>query len=354
MGILKSVFFLDSIISQVILVLFFIFLFFSLFLLFRRCFLKLIVNWQQRKTLDFTSRLLSFLNGNMSFDGNLKKYRNNFIRDQLLKLGKSLSGIEKKRLIMVYRKLNFLKKDVSQLRYGSQKSQSESLARLRVLSIPLSDRDWLSLLMNSCSTFRWATMEYLIHVKKSNSFLWLARFLTDERNQNNGVRQHLLCCIASLSPDLLLMILTYTDDKDLVEQCLHTLSVYPHPRSEKTIIKTMSLDLTNEAYLSAVKALGGAITDRVLKVFLLAVTHPNADVRLAMAKSLFNIDDLKAYQVLLILTEDFNYYVRFHAVKSLLSMKDRKFIKLETISGNKDHPSHLILDYFNQKERLLL
>ncbi len=291
--------------------------------------------------------LISYISGEEKLDLLEKNSNNQVLRNQLIKMVTLLSGEEKKRLCILYDHFGFTKEDYKFLYYGSTLQRTVALSRLRLLQVHLSDADWLFLITNKNSIFRWAAMEYLIQQKKKSSLFWIAGFLTDHTNYHNGILQHLLCTLAQFDSETILILLKYTDDKRVAEQCLKTLSVYPTPSGETEIIRHMSNEISDEGYISAVRALSGAITPKVLEVFSLLLTYHHWVVRLIIAQSLGQIDDPTAPKMLMKLTEDMNYYVRRNAVISLLKLGSsvRPFLKF--IFDDKEHPSHELLTYLS-------
>ena len=306
--------------------------------------------YSTRKYEHIQPLLISYIAGEGNLDVLGKNLNNQVLRDHLIKMTTLLSGEEKKRLRTLYDHFGFTKEDYKLLYYGSTLQRTVALSRLRLLEVHLSDADWLFLITNQNSIFRWAAMEYLIQQKKKNSLFWISGFLTDHTNYHNGILQHLFCTIAQFEPEIILIILKYTDSKRVAEQCLKTLSVYPTPHAEKEIIRHMSSEVSNDAYISAVRALSGSITPRVLEVFSLLLTYQHSVVRLIIAQALGNIDDPATPKMLITLSEDVNYYVRRNAVISLLKLGSHARHLLKKIFDDKEHPSHELLRYLSLHE----
>lgn len=307
--------------------------------------------WYQKNRYEqIKPQILAYIHGEGELQLPLRKYRSHTLRDNLIKLAHLVSGQEKKRLRSLYQHFGFMKEDYKSFYYGSRRQSTLALSRFRLLEFPLKDEDWLLLITNPNPIFRWAAMEYLIQKKRKSSLFWISGFLTDHTNYHNGILQHLFCTIAQFAPELILIILKYTDDTRVSEQCLKTLSVYPTPNGEDEIIRHMNDEISDEGYISAVRALSGAITPKVLEVFSLLLTYHHWVVRLIIAQSLGRIDDPVAPKMLMKLTEDVNYYVRRHAVMSLLQLGSSVQPLLKTIFDDKEHPSHELLTYLSLHE----
>lgn len=353
---MESLAFLSSdspMIIKAILGLFSLFFFFSLLLMIRGGLSSLLKVLSRRVLVDFSEDLMGFLSHEERLPENKILYRRFFVRNYLIKISKTIRGAESERIRKVYTSLGFFRKDLLRLRYGTQLIRSDALARLRSLEFSLSDQDWFSMTQSSLPSFRWAAMEYLIRMKRESSFLWLARFLIDTDNRKHGITQHLLCCTATVSPDLVLMIFNYTDDLTLKDECLKTLAVYPHPKAELSLINYISDGCSNDSFSFVVKALGGSLTPRVIQIFTLSVEHPNWEVRKAIAESLYLVKDPKAYEILFRLSEDMNYLVRVCAIQSLVKNEDSKEFYLKRIKEDKEHPSYEILTHLFEKEGLV-
>ena len=326
-------------------VLFFLVLFLSLscFLLLRRSLLVLMGKRHQEAFLEIEEDLLLYISDSVILPSVKRKYQNPILREHLVKMAFDLNGPEKDRLIELYQGFGFYQKDVHELLYGSKMQKSHALRRARALGITLKDSEWLILFKESSAVFRWASMEYLISIKKSKALPWMFSFLTDFRNDRSGMIQHLLCCFAKISRRDVLVIMDYSESPLVIEQCLRTFSVYPYMKAENSIIAQLNKDTPEECYISSVKALGKTVNSRVLEVFFLLKNHKHWVVRMIMAQSLININNQKAFDLLEHFAEDANYYVRLSALKSLIKVSyDSKEI-LDKISSDKDHPGNQLL-----------
>gem|GEM_PF-4941764 len=340
----------DGMIGGTIILLLFFFYSMLGVLILRRIGIHLSEKYNTRRYEHIKPLLISYISGEVELSSIKKNLKNHTLKDQLLKMTDLLSGEEKKKLRLLYEHFGYTKEDYKFLYYGSTFQRTMALSRLRLLNVQLNDADWLFLITNKNPIFRWAAMEYLIQQKKKNSLFWISAFLTDHTNYHNGILQHLFCTIAQFDPDIILIILKYTDDTRIAEQCLKTLSTYPNPSAEKEILRHMSREISDDGYVCAVKALSGATTPRVLEAFSLLLTYQNPAVRLIIAKSLGEMDDPATPKMLLTLTEDVNYYVRRNAVISLLKIGINAHPFLKKIFDDKEHPSHEILSYLSLHE----
>ena len=324
---------------------FFLFLFIALSLYVRRVLILLWQKWDKRKFFHIEEDVLTYLDEGGELLDFPRKYRVNSVREHLVTLGLNLNGVEKRRLIDIYKSFGFYDSDLKDLCSGRKKKKSYALRRARILGFKLKNEQWLALFKEKSPVFRWAVMEYLISVKREKAIPWMFSFLTDSRNDRYGIIQHLFCCLADTSRETILTVLNYSEDSLIVEQCLRTFSVYPYMKAEPSIVAQMRSDRSEEAYISAVRALGGVVTPKVLSIFSLSAAHPHWVVRMIIAKSLLKINDEKAYGILKKFSEDVNYYVRLHTIKALLEVREEVQDFIQEISSNKDHPSHQLLLY---------
>lgn len=191
-----------------------------------------------------------------TLDVKIKWYQKESIRDLLVRLALHLKGEEFNTLKKAYNELGFLKEDVTLLRHFNQKVKTKALRRCRILGTKLPDSIWKEIIENRNDIFKWAAMEYLIHIKKSNSLFWISRFLTDHIRFNNGVLLHLLCCSAKYTTDLILIILRHTEDERIIEHCLRTLGIYPNVSAEDVIIEHLKPNTSFKVYRDTPESCG--------------------------------------------------------------------------------------------------
>lgn len=292
-------------------------------------------------------QVLRFLDEEMELS-ELQLTCNHATKVQIVKLAAALSGKEKTKLRLLYEHLGFFDEDAFFLRRGSYKKQVEALARLRQLEIVLPDIAWQYMLQHRSLIFRWATMEYLITVKRDKSLLWLTAFICHPMNQSQGVIQHLFSCLAKHSPESLLVLLEHAPNTMVIEQALRTLAVYPQPAAVSLVIAHLKTTESEETFIAAIKALGAAPNEKTLDLFRIAIRHYHWVVRLQIGKALQNFAMEESEDLLRILAEDSSYYVRKQAMETLNALQGQTSKLYREIAEDEDHPSNDLLHHINE------
>ena len=265
------------------------------------------------------------------------------LRGRLVRLAAPIQGDEKTVLTNAYVALGFAYEDFKTLRGRSLTGMTKAMQRCRKLEVALPEDIWTRLLGHSNVTLRWGAMEYLIFMRKKDSFLSLMWFLRQPRNRRRGMALHLSACFAKVAPNLLPRILDYVDDAFLKEVWLHALAVYPVPGSEGSLLALAQSLETTLLLPAAIRAVAALPCDATLLFLTTLVRHHDGVVKHAVAQALAGFAEPAAVEALAELAMDTSFEIRAQAVDSLFVNEEVAAAAIASISASGDHPSHLLV-----------